>query len=117
MPIIIILRDGKTTNNLCVCNKQILWQVPLDQNEGFGDIVKFYNKVFIPRVKNFILRAPNEFAQAAQDSLQTVRSPLRKRVGKANLFISPLRKSAAPSTPKTKEKYLFGEHHSTVCIF
>jgi len=94
-----------------------LWQVPLEEEEGFGDIVKFYNKVFIPKVKNFILQAQPGGAAHVPNSIQSVLSPLRKRVSaKANVFLSPLRKAATPQpmTPKTKEKYMFGDHHSAV---
>lgn len=101
---------------------KVLWQVPLD-DASHGDIVKFYNHVFIPAVKSFILQLPNTMTLNLPFQVNSIMSPARKRVPtKGNVFLSPMRKqSANPATPNSQASltprgralYAFGEHHST----
>lgn len=98
---------------------RVLWQVPLDDNQQPGDIVKFYNIVFIPAVKTYILQLPSTPASNLPFQVATIMSPARKRLpSKGNIFLSPMRKlnpstpSASNGTPRTKSVYAFGEHHS-----
>jgi hypothetical protein len=107
---------------VCENNRQLspievgrsLWSIPLSKTEN-GDLVKFYNTVFIPEMKNYILNIP-------QTQKNVMPSPLRQKVT-SNVFISPLRRTntGTPSTasiistgishmtPKTKALFSFGE--------
>ncbi len=75
---------------------KIFGQVLLDQGRT-GDIVKFYNLIFIPEVKDFILQcSPKSGTWTSLPDMpqptSTMQSPQRQRVSKnANVFISPLR--------------------------
>ncbi|KAL9648698.1 hypothetical protein ABK040_003636 [Willaertia magna] len=97
---------------------KILWQVCLEKENEFGDIVKFYNSVYIPAVKNFILDR-SSYARPEMPYVELY----SKKVA-PNFVLSP-RKSMTPRnfmspthnqneqffnqmTPKTKALYSFG---------
>jgi hypothetical protein len=100
---------------------KILSQATLDDNKA-GDIVKFYNNVFIPDLKVFILQSPQENASSMPlpeipvgDSMQ---SPQRLRVSKtAKVFVSPLkspvRHNPSLRVPPTYSSYQ-GVHSSSL---
>lgn len=70
---------------------KILMQVPLHQEGQIGDIVKFYNRVFIPETKELILNQSPD-TQLTMPQLPDIQSPPRKRVSAtANVFVSPRR--------------------------
>eukprot|EP01080_Neovahlkampfia_damariscottae_P001516 gene1516-12642_t len=106
---------------VCENNRQLspievgrsLWSIPLNEEEN-GDLVKFYNSAFIPKLKNFILNIPQNQSK----------SYLPKQQVAPNLFVSPLRRTSGNTpvksstvsfpqmTPKTKALFSFGEGFS-----
>jgi len=102
---------------------KILWQVPLDKEGEFGDIVKFYNSVYIPVVKSFILDKTSGNSLLERPEMpyvdvfaktkiapNFVLSP-RKSQYPRNPLTSPLRSEMNSSlllTPRTKALYEFG---------
>nr|CAG4711370.1 unnamed protein product [Naegleria fowleri] len=101
---------------------KILWQVPLDKDGEFGDIVKFYNSVYIPAVKSFILDKTSGNSQFERPEMPYVELFAKTKIA-PNFVLSP-RKSQysrsallSPSrdfpasihlTPRTKALYEFG---------
>lgn len=120
---------------------KILMQIPL--NDGnLGDIVRFYNRAFIPATKDQIL---NHDTVISMPVMPDIRSPPRRRVSAtSNVFISPRRPPSvgtpnrtgegipmspsttgllldnnieigpmvAPLTPRTKALFSFGNAHA-----
>lgn len=119
---------------------KILMQIPLIDG-NLGDIVRFYNRVFIPATKDQIL---DQGAVISMPVMPDIRSPPRRRVSAtSNVFISPRRPSSvgtpnrtgvgasmspsaagllpdnnidigsiAPLTPRTKALFSFGNAHA-----
>jgi len=83
---------------------KIFGQVLLDGTRT-GDIVKFYNNIFIPEVKDFILQSSpkagtNIYLPDMPQATSTLQSPQRQRVSKsANVFISPMRSPSSKHNP------------------
>lgn len=103
-------------NYRCYCenNRQLspsdslktLWFVPLDSKKNTGDIVKFYNQIFLNETKEFILKDHSNQQQSVQSSPRTKISD--------NVYMSPIKKMpSTPMTPKTNKLYAFGEGFTT----
>jgi len=119
---------------VCENNRQLspievgrsLWSIPLNDDET-GDLVKFYNTAFIPKLKDFILNIPQNQKSFLPPSPRQQVTP--------NIFVSPLRRPTTISngglntgtplksiissgsgfpqmTPKTKALFSFGEGFS-----
>eukprot|EP00761_Pharyngomonas_kirbyi_P014917 gb/GECH01014948.1/.p1 GENE.gb/GECH01014948.1/~~gb/GECH01014948.1/.p1 ORF type:complete len:929 (+),score=208.42 gb/GECH01014948.1/:1-2787(+) len=103
---------------------KVVWQVTLDQTHHKGDIVKFYNAVFISRLREHIVESADlpHTPQRGGMMMSPQRSPQRApplpassphRVrGNVTVFLSPSQESQKwPSsmTPRTKTLYAFGE--------
>ncbi|EFC40770.1 retinoblastoma protein [Naegleria gruberi] len=103
---------------------KILWQVPLDKEGDLGDIVKFYNLVYIPSVKGFILDKTSgaaldrpempyvEIFTKTKIAPNFVLSPRKSNYSK-NSLLSPMRHqdnyhTTLLLTPRTKALYEFG---------
>jgi hypothetical protein len=115
---------------------KILYKVQLEHEGETGDIVRFYNHIYIPAVKEFILvHQASNVPKMPYNQANSLTSPQRQRVSN-NLWVSPMRGSrrgslpnapttttmelisshgaihhaGATMTPRTKELYSFGEN-------
>jgi hypothetical protein len=145
-----------THNYRCVCENnrnispvevgKILWQVTLSEENKSGDIVKFYNNVFIPIVKDFILQMnttkdkgpdmPSSYesnnGNGNNNSNNAMLSPSKLRVSKsAKVFVSPMRSPMRSTqilmspnsqlmsyslTPRTRALYSFKDAYTEKII-
>ena len=118
------------------CSEEIFWTVVLEQTDPElevltrGDIISFYNSVFVTRVRTFLLRmrerqAPSTSEQPSTDvgaSTVSVDEPLpyglsspRRRlpIVNQNIYVSPMRPERIasvlhennPSTPRTRSLF------------
>jgi hypothetical protein len=127
-----ILCEGNRAMSAVEIGK-ILYKVQLDKAGDTGDIVRFYNQIFIPAVKDFILVNQSSNIPKMpynQPTNSALTSPQRQRVAN-NVWVSPMRGSRrgtfpiAPGssttmeisnqggptmTPRTKELLCFNEN-------
>ncbi|XP_074598493.1 retinoblastoma-like protein 1 isoform X2 [Brevipalpus obovatus] len=82
-----------------------------EKKEERGDLIQFYNQVFIPEVKQFIMKFNGETGSPTLSPLPRLAanaiSPYRRISNKHSLYISPLKGNTFPPSPKRPLSYHF----------
>ena len=75
------------------------------------DIICFYNRIFIPAIKDELMRICKEDREATRfsDASRNIRSPQRVTASRDVYLSHPRTPSAASMTPKTKTLYAFSD--------
>lgn len=109
----IICEDNRGMSNVEIL--EIMNHIPITLKDGsliYGDIVKFYNDIFITSVKDYVLKLCKNDTSTEQlevPSMPDIKSPQRTRFSNSNIFLSPLKKSPKPGS---RTLYSFGDHHT-----
>jgi hypothetical protein len=82
-----------------------------DFGEERGDLIMFYNQVYVPEMKNYIMKFQTEMNAPVLSpmprSVQNPQSPCRRISAQHKLFISPMKAPIFPPSPKRPMVYNF----------